>query len=166
MNGDGMTSWVEQHLGSVVAALALTFALLGLDWLLDWRFDFWVSAVPLGKSGFLDAMTKITPTWVGLSLANITGKEVVKMVIAGRKLAAAEERADEAEERAEAAERRADAEQQRAAAEQQRADAEQQRAAAAEQQVAALQAERDRLREQQGRQADAGSADNPANSDR
>ena len=145
MNGDGMTSWVEQHLGSVVAALALTFGLLGLDWLLDWRFDFWVSAVPLGKSGFLDAMTKITPTWVGLSLANITGKEVVKMVIAGRKLAAAEERAAAAERRA---------------------DAEQQRADAAEQQVAALQAERDRLREQQGRQADAGSADNPANSDR
>ena len=145
MNGDGMTSWVEQHLGSVVAALALTFALLGLDWLLDWRFDFWVSAVPLGKSGFLDAMTKITPTWVGLSLANITGKEVVKMVIAGRKLAAAEERAEAAERRA---------------------DAEQQRADAAEQQVAALQAERDRLREQQGRQADAGSADNPAHPDR
>ena len=159
MNGDGMTSWVEQHLGSVVAALALTFALLGLDWLLDWRFDFWVSAVPLGKSGFLDAMTKITPTWVGLSLANITGKEVVKMVIAGRKLAAAEERAGEAEERAAAAERRADAEQQRA-------DAAEQQAAAAEQQVAALQAERDRLREQQGRQADAGSADNPAHPDR
>ena len=145
MNGDGMTSWVEQHLGSVVAALALTFALLGLDWLLDWRFDFWVSAVPLGKSGFLDAMTKLTPTWVGLSLANITGKEVVKMVIAGRKLAAAEERAAAAERRA---------------------DAEQQRADAAEQQVAALQAERDRLREQQGRQADPGSADNPANTDR
>ena len=152
MNGDGMTSWVEQHLGSVVAALALTFGLLGLDWILDWRFDFWVSAVPLGKSGFLDAMTKITPTWVGLSLANITGKEVVKMVIAGRKLAAAEERAA-------AAERRADAEQQRA-------DAAEQQVAAANQQVAALQAERDRLREQQGRQADAGSADNPANSDR
>lgn len=152
MNGDGMTSWVEQHLGSVVAALALTFALLGLDWLLDWRFDFWVSAVPLGKSGFLDAMTKITPTWVGLSLANITGKEVVKMVIAGRKLAAAEERAGAAEERAAAAERRA--------------DAEQQRADAAEQKVAALQAERDRLREQQGRQGDAGSADNPASPDR
>ena len=145
MNGDGMTSWVEQHLGSVAAALALTFALLGLDWLLDWRFDFWVSAVPLGKSGFLDAMTKITPTWVGLSLGNITGKEVVKMVIAGRKLAAAEERAAAAERRAEA---------------------EQQRADAAEQQVAALQAERDRLREQQGRQADAGSADNPASPDR
>lgn len=159
MNGDGMTSWVEQHLGSVVAALALTFALLGLDWLLDWRFDFWVSAVPLGKSGFLDAMTKITPTWVGLSLGNITGKEVVKMVIAGRKLAAAEERA-------EAAERRADAVEQRAEAERQRADAAEQQAAAAEQQVAALQAERDRLREQQGRQADAGSADNPANTDR
>lgn len=159
MNGDGMTSWVEQHLGSVVAALALTFALLGLDWLLDWRFDFWVSAVPLGKSGFLDAMTKLTPTWVGLSLANITGKEVVKMVIAGRKLAAAEERADEAEQRAAA-------EQQRADAEQQRADAAEQQAAAAKQQVAALQAERDRLREQQGQQADAGSADNPANTDR
>ena len=159
MNGDGMTSWVEQHLGSVVAALALTFALLGLDWLLDWRFDFWVSAVPLGKSGFLDAMTKLTPTWVGLSLANITGKEVVKMVIAGRKLAAAEERADEAEERAAAAEQRADAEQQRA-------DAAEQQVAAANQQVAALQAERDRLREQQGRQGDTGIADNPANTDR
>ena len=166
MNGDGMTSWVEQHLGSVVAALALTFALLGLDWLLDWRFDFWVSAVPLGKSGFLDAMTKLTPTWVGLSLANITGKEVVKMVIAGRKLAAAEERAGEAEQRAEAANQRAEAANQRADAERQRADAAEQQAAAANQQVAALQAERDRLREQQGRQADAGSADNPAHPDR
>ena len=43
MNGDGMTSWVEQHLGSVVAALAVTFALLGLDWL-------WTGALTFGSA--------------------------------------------------------------------------------------------------------------------
>ncbi len=115
MNGDNITSWVEQHLGSVIAALAVTFAMLALDWILAHNFEFWSSAVPLGKSGFLDAMPKLTPTWVGNSLAIITGKEVIKMVIAGRKLAAAEQRATTAEQQAiatatqlaEAAERRA-----------------------------------------------------------
>ena len=171
MNGDNITSWVEQHLGSVIAALAVTLAMLALDWILARNFDFWSSAVPLGKSGFLDAMPKLTPTWVGNSLAIITGKEVIKMVIAGRKLAAAEQRATtataqlaEAEQRATTAEQRAtaaEAEQRAAEAEQRAAAAEQraaaaavaaaeQRAAAAEQRAAAAEAERDLLREQQG----------------
>ncbi len=168
MNGDNITSWVEQHLGSVIAALAVTFAMLALDWILARNFDFWISAVPLGKSGFLDAMPKLTPAWVGNSLAIITGKEVIKMVIAGRKLAAAEQRATTAEQRAAAAEaeqRAAEAEQRAVAAEQRAVAAEQravaaeqraavaaaeQRAAAAEQRAAAAEAERDLLREQQG----------------
>ena len=168
MNGDNITSWVEQHLGSVIAALAVTLAMLALDWILAHNFDFWSSAVPLGKSGFLDAMPKLTPTWVGNSLAIITGKEVIKMVIAGRKLAAAEQRATtataqlaEAEQRATAAEQRAtaaeaeqraaEAEQRAVAAEQRAAAAEQHAAvAAAEQRAAAAEAERDLLREQQG----------------
>ena len=169
MNGDSITSWVEQHLGSVIAALAVTFAMLALDWILAHNFDFWSSAVPLGKSGFLDAMPKLTPAWVGNSLAIITGKEVIKMVIAGRKLAAAEQRAITAEQRAAAAEaeqlaaeaeRRAVAAERRAAAAEQRAAvaAAEQRAAAAEQRAAAAEAERDLLREQQGLP--------PANTDR
>ena len=177
MNGDNITSWVEQHLGSVIAALAATFAMLVLDWILAHNFDFWTSAVPLGKSGFLDAMPKLTPAWVGNSLAIITGKEVIKMVIAGRKLAAAEQRATaataqlaEAEQRATAAEaeQRALAAEQRALAAEQRAAAAavaaaEARAAAAEQRAAAAEAERDLLRQQQG--LPPASADRPEQTD-
>ena len=111
-----MTSWIEQHLGSVIAALVVTLAMLGLDWTLDARFDFWTSVIPIGKSGFVDAMTKLTPTWIGNSLALVAGKEVSKVVIAGRKVAAAVEQAV-AEERAAAAEQVAAAERRAAAAE-------------------------------------------------